>query len=64
MSVDRAERIGPTGSAGVEWYTAGERVKPPSTCSSKTTSASLMPTWGRAEPTLSILTTRAGWPVW
>src|SRR5581483_8465934 len=68
MSVDRAERIGPTGSDGVEWNTAAKRVKPPSTISSKTTSASLMPSWGRAplgtSPTLSIFTTSAGWPGW
>ena len=67
MSVDRADRTGPTGSDGVEWKTAAKRVKPPSTISSKTTSASLMPICGRAplgmSPTLSIFTTRAGWPV-
>ncbi len=61
--MDRAERIGPTGSAGVEWKTAAKRVKPPSTISSNTTSASLIPACGRALATLSSFTTRAGWPV-
>ncbi len=60
MSLVRAERIGPTGSACEDWKTAANRVIP-STISSKTTSAWLMPTCGRAiVGKLSIFTTSAG----
>src|SRR5436190_8343627 len=59
MSVDRAERIGPTGLASDDWYTAARRVMPPSTCSSKTVSASISPAWGRASGALSSLMMRA-----
>ena len=60
MSVVRAERMGPTGSASSDWKTAAKRVMP-STISSKTTSAWLIPTCGRAiVGTLSIFTTSAG----
>src|SRR5919202_430634 len=60
MSVDRAERTGPTGSEPLEWKRAAKRVIPPSTPSSKTTSAWLRPIWGRAFGALSIFTTRTG----
>src|SRR6476646_10635165 len=60
MSLVRADRIGPTGSACDDWKTAANRVMP-STISSKTTSAWLMPTCGRAiVGKLSIFTTSAG----
>src|SRR5581483_10967933 len=64
-SVLRAERIGPTGSASVEWNTAASRVTLPSTFSSYTTSAWFRPSCGRAEfepepSALSIFTTSAG----
>src|SRR5947209_2909187 len=55
MSVERAERIGPTGLASFDWKIAASRVMPPSTCSSKTVSASIRPAWGRASGALSIL---------
>src|SRR5438105_6941712 len=60
MSVDRAERTGPTGFDSSEWNRAANRVIPPSTPSSNTTSAWLSPIWGRALGALSILTTRTG----
>src|SRR2546423_14807785 len=60
MSVLRAERTGPTGFDSSEWKRAAKRVIPPSTPSSKTTSAWLRPIWGRAFGALSILTTRTG----
>src|SRR5258708_7378013 len=60
MSVDRADRTGPTGFDSSEWNRAANRVIPPSTPSSKTTSAWLSPTWGRALGALSIFTTRTG----
>src|SRR5947209_13376487 len=60
MSVERADRTGPTGFAISEWKRAANRVMPPSTPSSKTTSAWLRPIWGRALGALSILTTRTG----
>src|SRR2546421_11660726 len=60
MSVVRAERTGPTGFDSSEWNRAAKRVMPPSTPSSKTTSAWLRPIWGRAFGALSILTTRTG----
>src|SRR5438132_4938176 len=60
MSVERAERTGPTEPGASDWNTAARRVMPPSTCSSKTMSAWLIPAWGRARGPLSILTTRAG----
>ncbi len=61
----RAERTGPTGSASMDWNTDANRVTLPSTISSKTTSAELMPTCGRppwpcAGSALSIFTTSAG----
>src|ERR1700736_6121292 len=59
-SVERVERTGPSGSASVDWNTQAIRLSPPSTSSSKTTSAWLSPAWGRAPSSLSILTTRAG----
>src|SRR5687768_18592826 len=65
MSVDRAERTGTT-VASVEWKMEKRRVIPPSTASSTTTSASLMPDCGLALGALSIFTTSAGrlagWP--
>ena len=60
MSVVRADRTGPTGFESSEWNRAAKRVMPPSTPSSKTTSAWLRPIWGRALGALSILTTRTG----
>src|SRR4051812_41377412 len=60
MSVERADRTGPTGFDSSEWNSAANRVIPPSTPSSKTTSAWLSPTWGRALGALSIFTTRRG----
>src|SRR5947209_8588527 len=60
MSVERADRTGPTGFAISEWKRAANRVMPPSTPSSKTTSAWLRPIWGRALGALSIFTTRTG----
>src|SRR5947208_14443953 len=60
MSVERAERTGPTGFDSSEWNRAANRVIPPSTPSSKTTSAWLRPIWGRALGALSIFTTRTG----
>src|SRR5438093_6362101 len=59
MSVDRAERTGPTAGASLEWNRVKKRVTPPSTPSSTTMSAWLMPAWGRALGALSILTTSA-----
>src|SRR5512143_1207027 len=59
MSVERADRTGPTGVASVDWNTAASLVMPPSTSSSNTTSASLIPLCGRAALELSILTTSA-----
>ncbi len=44
MSEVRADRTGPTGTESIEWNTASRRVTLPSTRSSYTTSASLMPT--------------------
>src|SRR5688572_9250839 len=60
MSVVRADRTGPTGFDSSEWNSAANRVIPPSTPSSKTTSAWLRPIWGRAMGALSIFTTRTG----
>src|SRR5687768_2602942 len=60
MSVVRADRTGPTGFDPSEWNRAAKRVMPPSTPSSKTTSAWLRPIWGRASGALSIFTTRTG----
>src|SRR5438132_10499464 len=60
MSVERADRTGPTGFDSSEWNSAANRVMPPSTPSSKTTSAWLRPIWGRALGALSIFTTRTG----
>src|SRR5688500_9721874 len=60
MSVVRAERTGPTGFDSSEWNSAANRVIPPSTPSSKTTSAWMRPIWGRARGALSIFTTRTG----
>src|SRR5882762_5609584 len=60
MSVERADRTGPTGFDSSEWNSAANRVMPPSTPSSKTTSAWLRPIWGRAFGALSIFTTRTG----
>src|SRR5579884_2100516 len=60
MSVERADRTGPTGFESSEWKRAANRVIPPSTPSSKTTSAWLSPIWGRAFGALSIFTTRTG----
>src|SRR4051812_1003410 len=60
MSVERADRTGPTGFDSSEWNRAANRVMPPSTPSSKTTSAWLRPIWGRALGALSIFTTRTG----
>src|SRR2546423_15302682 len=60
MSVERADRTGPTGFDISEWNSAANRVIPPSTPSSKTTSAWLRPIWGRALGALSIFTTRTG----
>src|SRR5882724_2838774 len=60
MSVERADRTGPTGFDISEWNSAANRVMPPSTPSSKTTSAWLRPIWGRALGALSIFTTRTG----
>src|SRR5256885_11427275 len=60
MSVERADRTGPTGFDSSEWNSAANRVIPPSTPSSKTTSAWLRPIWGRALGALSIFTTRTG----
>src|SRR3954454_9445253 len=59
MSVVRTERMGPTGLASLDWYTAASLVIPPSTCSSNTTSASMRPDCGRASLALSIFTTSA-----
>src|SRR5205807_4702685 len=59
MSVDRADRTGPTDGASLEWKSVAKRVTPPSTPSSTTMSASLMPAWGRAFGALSIFTTSA-----
>src|SRR5581483_10559239 len=60
MSVERAYRTGPTGFDSSEWHSAANRVIPPSTPSSNTTSAWLRPIWGRALGALSIFTTRTG----
>src|SRR4051812_28035715 len=60
MSVERADRTGPTGFDSSEWNNAAKRVIPPSTPSSKTTSAWLSSIWGRAFGALSIFTTRTG----
>src|SRR3954454_19884847 len=60
MSVERAERTGPTGFDSSEGNRAANRGMPPSTPSSKTTSAWLRPIWGRALGALSIFTTRTG----
>src|SRR2546428_261854 len=60
MSVERADRTGPTGFDSSEWNSAANRVIPPSTPSSKTTSAWFSPIWGRALGALSIFTTRTG----
>src|SRR5436190_4015894 len=60
MSVERADRTGPIGLELSEWNRAAKRVIPPSTPSSKTTSAWLSPIWGRAFGALSIFTTRTG----
>src|ERR671915_904973 len=60
MSVERADRTGPTGFDPSEWNRAAKRVMPPSTPSSKTTSAWFRPIWGRASGALSIFTTRTG----
>ena len=62
MSVERALRTGPTVGASVEWKMAAKRVMPPSTPSSTTTSASLIPAWGRPLGALSSLTTSTGRP--
>ena len=43
-------------AASCEWKSVAKRVTPPSTPSSTTTSASLMPAWGRALGALSIFT--------
>src|SRR5690349_14987516 len=59
MSVERAERTGPTDGESLDWKMVKKRVTPPSTPSSTTMSASLMPAWGRALGALSIFTTRA-----
>src|SRR5439155_13574158 len=59
MSVDRAERTGPTAGAPLEWNSVKKRVTPPSTPSSTTMSASLTPAWGRALGALSIFTISA-----
>ena len=60
MSVERAERIGPTSGMSWEWKMAASRVMPPSTPSSTMTSAWLMPSWGRPFGALSIFTISAG----
>src|SRR5882724_291896 len=60
MSVERADRTGPTGFDSSEWNSAANRVMPPSTPSSKTTSAWFSPIWGRAFGALSIFTTSTG----
>ncbi len=61
MSDVRADRTGPTGAASVEWKTAMSRVTAPSTRSSYTMSAWLIPACGRASGSaLSIFTTSAG----
>ena len=61
MSEVRAERTGPTGMASWEWKMAMKRVTAPSTRSSYTTSALLMPAWGRdAGSALSIFTISVG----
>src|SRR5579864_7434085 len=59
MSVDRADRTGSTGES-VDWNTDARRVIPPSTISSTTMSALLMPACGRALGALSIFTIKAG----
>src|SRR3954454_24117233 len=59
MSVERADRTGPTGLETFDWKMAARRVMPPSTSSSTTMSASFSPIWGRAALELSILTIRA-----
>src|SRR3989449_7593080 len=59
-SIGRTERTGPTGLGAEEWNTAMNRVTPPSTTSSKTTSAASRPDWGRASGAFSILTISAG----
>ena len=60
MSDVRADRTGPTGTESVEWKIARSRVTLPSTRSSYTTSAWLMPYCGRAFGSpLSIFTTSA-----
>src|SRR3954470_20542395 len=58
-SVVRAERIGPTGAASVEWNTAAKRVMP-STISSYTMSAWFRPACGLASGWLSIFTISTG----
>src|SRR2546430_17633272 len=60
MSVARADRTGATGLELSEWNRAAKRVIPPSTPSSKTTSAWLSPICGRAFGALSIFPTRTG----
>src|SRR5258705_40720 len=59
MSVERADRTGPTEPGSSELNTAARRVTPPSTCSSNTMSAWFIPDSGRARGPLSIFTTRA-----
>ena len=59
-SVGRSERMGPTRSESVDWKTTRNRVRPPSTCSSYTTSAELSPACGRASGAFSIFTVSAG----
>src|SRR6478736_10177381 len=59
-SVDRTLRTGPTSVGSVLWKTASSRVRPPSTCSTKTTSASASPYWGRPAEVLSIFTPITG----
>ncbi len=61
MSVVRVDRTGPTTPVSRDCQTQAKRVIPPSTCSSKHTSAVVRPLWGRASGSrLSIFTTSAG----
>src|ERR1700722_17508914 len=63
ISVVLVERTGPTTPVLRDCQMQAKRVIPPSTCSSKHTSAVVRPVWGRAPGSrLSIFTTRAGRP--
>src|SRR3954468_12712245 len=59
-SIGRTDRTGPISGGTVSWKTATNRVMPPSTTSSHTTSAAPSPVCGRASIEFSILTASAG----